>query len=107
MPSSYHMNWELLASIFFPRRCVACGTLLRAGVICEPCFGTIALERAPLSLRAGGGRDGRGWLDLPYLIGAAANYRTPALAAPFARPTWSPSPQQGHDSRLHATIAVW
>ncbi len=40
------MNLDLLAAIFFPRRCAGCGVLLRTGILCEACTCAFPAPRA-------------------------------------------------------------
>ncbi len=75
------MDREAIISVIFPRRCAACGAMLRAGAVCEPCFKTIAVLRAPFAGRSFFIAGGSGAPAFPYFIGAAASYGTPALAA--------------------------
>ncbi len=73
------MNWEPLSSILFPRRCAPCGAMLRAGAACETCFRKFSLKGAPLPGAAFARLIDSG--RFPYLIGAAADYGAPGLAA--------------------------
>ena len=80
------MIFDFLASIFFPRTCAACRTLVRTGALCEQCRATITLSPtlfcgacdAPLATRNG---ESPCHPAFPFLLGAAGNYETPALRA--------------------------
>lgn len=74
------MNFDFLISIIFPRRCAGCGTLLRKGVLCEPCDRAVSVPRpffCFLCGRAGHACSPLAW----YHAGAAASYDNPVLKA--------------------------
>ncbi len=70
----YHsMNFDLLRLIFFPRYCLGCEKILRAGVICDACFDAIP-RSDPLTLHDA-------LRDAPYFISAATPYEHHAMQA--------------------------
>jgi ComF family protein len=91
------MKFGLLAEIFFPRRCVACGRKIRVGALCETCRGGIFTSGAmPRSLFCG--ECGASVLrsphrpppedtkspchpQFPYILGAAGSYENESLKA--------------------------
>ncbi len=82
------MNFGFLTSIFFPRRCLACGTAVREGTLCEPCRAGIAIRRTLFCGQCGSGiATGAGITAsachpaFPYVLGAAARYEDKAVSA--------------------------
>lgn len=65
------MNFDFFVSLFFPCSCIACGTLIAAGVLCEPCRARVAISRGT-SIR---------YPASHYVWGAAGHYRNEALKA--------------------------
>ena len=73
---------RFLTDILFPRQCVACGKSVACETICEPCLHTIPLSQtlfcALCKARLPGGRKVC-HKNAPYILGAAASYKNPAL----------------------------
>lgn len=63
------MNFHVLASIFFPRRCLACKMKLLSGILCGPCHSTINVARGAPRYPSG----------FPCPLGAAGSYENAAL----------------------------
>lgn len=80
------MNFDFIASLFFPRICLACERSIREGMLCDGCRRSIKIARelwcaaceVPLPVGAIGSRCHP---SFPYILGAAGNYENNALKA--------------------------
>ncbi len=83
------MSFDFLVSLFFPRRCLACGKTLRAGALCASCRGEITTARTFFYGQCGSPlpnpkpHDPRRAChpDFPYVLGAAGSYENNAMRA--------------------------
>ncbi|MGC9598808.1 MAG: ComF family protein [Minisyncoccia bacterium] len=83
------MSFDFLVSLFFPRRCLACGKTLRAGALCPACRGKITTARTFFCGRCGSPLPGPKLHDprrtchpdFPYVLGAAGSYKDETLRA--------------------------
>ena len=94
------MNFGFLASIFFPRRCLACGAAQREGTLCATCRAGITVRRTLFCGQCGGALYGAAaggsgisiaarvsaaistcHPAFPYVLGAATSYENKAVSA--------------------------
>jgi len=83
------MNFEILASVLFPRSCLVCRKYLRADVLCEGCRRTVAISGTPFCGQCGAVLPRAGYSPrlsaspchpaFPYTLGAAGSYEDNVL----------------------------